>query len=432
MYYDFLWVDFLHRFFNSVISRIAVLSILFIVLMFPLFQLPTASHSNFSIKLEKLDFSSVTNEDIAQLPVKKPGRPCKRNTRTGKLVAASDGRTGQPLSRSKSKLHSNHASVQSNGETLSKEAQALRNRTYEFRNVRQRNGTDRNVDNDRRSLRLSGKSPEENEFAMMKGRTLKRKDNLNSRGSENRNTSSVDSNEGNHRPILKKTAPSRKSPDWAPLVKLKPVDVTLLSDNLLGNRSSSARKRRHRSRDVLRENDYPAESSDSNTSFTTTKKKVRFSGVLEKADCIADNSNSNANLGERKLRSSDVALQKDSPVDSSDWNSTLTKKRRLRETDDKINSSNSNAALTKNKVTTPNSETKKPRSALTASRKKKSKLKLANPTDELKKNFPFDQCEDFRKTIDVWYKCLCCDQKYNLLEQVREHVRGHFPDVCTG
>lgn len=53
-------------------------------------------------------------------------------------------------------------------------------------------------------------------------------------------------------------------------------------------------------------------------------------------------------------------------------------------------------------------------------------------TDEIKKSeLTTHECENLKKNIDVLYECLCCDQKYYSLENVKQHVRGHFPHVLT-
>lgn len=36
--------------------------------------------------------------------------------------------------------------------------------------------------------------------------------------------------------------------------------------------------------------------------------------------------------------------------------------------------------------------------------------------------------QKYRKSINTCYECLCCDQRYYLQEQIKEHVKSHFPN----
>lgn len=39
--------------------------------------------------------------------------------------------------------------------------------------------------------------------------------------------------------------------------------------------------------------------------------------------------------------------------------------------------------------------------------------------------------DQFKHVCNVFYECLYCDQKYHKLDQIKEHVRSHFPDCLT-
>ncbi len=44
---------------------------------------------------------------------------------------------------------------------------------------------------------------------------------------------------------------------------------------------------------------------------------------------------------------------------------------------------------------------------------------------------PLLPIRSYQKTVDVWYECDCCHQKYLLLEHIKNHVRSHFPNCLT-
>lgn len=54
--------------------------------------------------------------------------------------------------------------------------------------------------------------------------------------------------------------------------------------------------------------------------------------------------------------------------------------------------------------------------------------------EEIDEN-PFEKLENLvdaaRKTVDVWFECQCCNQKYYLIENAKQHVRTHFPNCLT-
>lgn len=55
--------------------------------------------------------------------------------------------------------------------------------------------------------------------------------------------------------------------------------------------------------------------------------------------------------------------------------------------------------------------------------------------DEVIDENPFDKLEELvdaaRRTVDVWFECQCCNQKYYLIENAKQHVRTHFPNCLT-
>lgn len=53
------------------------------------------------------------------------------------------------------------------------------------------------------------------------------------------------------------------------------------------------------------------------------------------------------------------------------------------------------------------------------------------PENEVKTRIRSSSPSTFKKHIDFMYVCQCCDQKYLLLEQIKAHVRTHFPNIAT-
>lgn len=292
--------------------------------MFLLFQYPSSSFTNFSIKLEKLDFSDPRNQEIIQSPIKK-----KMRTRTRKSSRSIFGRKRRRSKQSLKKIE--HCTKSSKPKNESKKVE-----TY-IKSLRSRNisNTDTESSDRRSSLRLIGKSPEEGVLPLIEKKQLKKKSNVNRSVSEKRDKSFRVSVEENENSITKISAASRKRSQWTPVIKLKPIETLLQAGDSLEN-------------------------SDIYAPFLK-KKKVTFSNSSAKS-------------------ANDV--EKSKP-----------------------------ANCARNKVT--------------------DEVEKSELTTEPKKYLSFHECENLKKNIDVLYECLCCDQKYHLLENVKQHVRGHFPHVLT-